>query len=183
MTDPQVIIRLTSAGNLQVEAPGFNGSARTKVEGITLDALPPEIQSALIAQRDRLRAQPPAQLAPTAANARSPREDQLEAARRIGVERLKRHYAWIETLPRERQELEREKLRKIAELQRERETARAHKIYQYTAQHHSVALANRVIDNPKLRPRKARQNASATKRSVPDISKLREGVDYKVYAW
>lgn len=183
MSDPQVIIRLDSAGNVQCEAPGLNGAARTKIEGVRFENLDPAIQAALIAQRDR--AQAPTQLAPKAAERLIP-EDRLELAKRAGEDRRKRHLAWIETLPREQADREREKLRKIAERQHEAEIARAHEIYQRTAQRHSVELANRVISDPKRRPRKAHQGATAkpsSKSTKVDLTNLREGIDYKIYSW
>jgi len=134
---------------LRCEGPGLNGQ-RQKLE-VSFDQLPAEIQSVLIEQHDRNKV-----AYQEAKKAKVERVDpQIERERKAheaGLERIRRHMEWIETLPKHRRELELKKLADAKEKREQAETDRARQVWLMTAKDHDIGLANRVIDDPKRRP-------------------------------
>lgn len=143
--------------NLIVEAASTNGAARDKVEGISLTDLPGELQFALIDQlakikkaRDEIRATEQ-RLKIERADPQIERERQAQEA---GRERLKKRQEWIDTLPEPKRTYEQEKFDKALARAEEEHAARARSLWLGIARDHDIALANRVIDDPKRRPRR-----------------------------
>lgn len=192
---PQLILAWTAAG-LVIEAPGAGGAARAKIDGVSFDMLPAPMQAALLEQKDRIDSERARQNAIAARERASrptpPARPIVEVERRlenerIAAERFAKWTAYLESLPapeRERQIAKRDAAfaRRQAQLDEN-----AKQLYAYTAGKHSIDLANRVIPDPKRRPKAARRSATrvakATTKSGVDLTRLTEGVDYKVYSW
>ncbi len=161
MPVPQIIIAWDQFG-IKVEAPGPNGT-RIKIEDVSFDQLPSSIQAALIEQKDRLDREPKPILAPSARDRIDPEVERRERIEREKVARQERFAAWLDTLT--DAERERQIAIRDAKLQKARdaENERAKSIWYNTASRHGKQLADRVISDPKRRPRIARATNQNTK--------------------
>lgn len=144
----QVIIAYDGV-SLIVEAPGLNGAAREKIEGISLTDLPGEIQAVLIERLTRRKAEVRAAVKIQNRDTEADRRENNAAIAKARAEADRRYLDSLSNEARGYEESKREKKRlAIAEA----EKARARDLWRTTAKHHSIDLADRVIDDPSRRP-------------------------------
>ena len=149
-----MILFMDSAGTLRAEMPGLSGTARRKID------LPPGFaesnpeliaifKTELVRIQDQKRRQ--AQSKPDYIDPILARE---ERNRQIAVERAaKARIAYEKMSASERANHDRKMQAQVEKLNAQLH-ARSREIWTYCAESHSVQLANRVIDDPKRRPRR-----------------------------
>lgn len=139
MPVPQLTIFLTPSGDFRAELPAQNGARQGLPLPKDFATKNPEIAAALRAQAARIQEH----------------DDRLSAASAAARKREQeqRDLDWYENLTR----AERDRIRASADHARSRleqvELDRAKRVWAYTATHHSIDLANRVIEDPKRRPK------------------------------
>lgn len=165
LSTPQVIIAWNQ-GAVLCEGPSANGSARDKIEGISFDELPASIQASLIAQRDRNRATIQAQAPKRPSAPTLSREERIEKAR---ADHARAWQQKFDASTFEEQQLMLFKRHQAEEKRKAEELAHARQVWWGVHNNHGRELADRVITDPKRRPRAA--NAAAKKSSPKPKSK------------
>lgn len=148
----QLIIYLDKSGNFHAELPGQNG-ARVKVDlGENFRERNPEIAVALVEKQAELARQQERIQEEIAAkhNAKSQGEKLAE----LNAEKTARFEAWLDTLPKERREVELAKKQARDEKAAQFLASRARELWSYTASAHDIGLANRVVPDSQRRPAK-----------------------------
>ena len=151
----QIILSLDPAGNISAEMPGINGAVRRKVDlpGNFLKQNP-QLSAILQEEVARLSALRRVQQANAKVEYIDPSSERARRNAEISAERAEQFAKWLDSLPVDQRENEiRKRDARLAKAQ-EAELARARDIYTYTATHYpdGIALANRIIDDPKRRP-------------------------------
>lgn len=148
----QIIITMNSAGVLRCEAPGKNGM-RQKIDlpcdwSFLNPVLVAELKSQLAAAKRTVQAPAATRVDPQIA-----REARIAQARADHLREWTERFNAGTDVEREIMLYRREQAQRKSQ---ELEHARAKAIWEQTAADHGIALANRVITDPKRRPRIAR---------------------------
>jgi hypothetical protein len=158
----QIILILDSAG-LRAELPGINGATRRKIN-LTPDFADrnPEFMEILESERLRIALARKVTIEAQKSNYIDPQIERERRNAEIARERARRHQEWIESLPKDRREIEQKKLETRLQNQLDSAKASARQIWLDIAQSHGIKLANRVIDDPSRRPRRKVMVPTAT---------------------
>lgn len=150
----QLIIFLDKQGNFHAEMPGQNG-ARVKVYlGENFRERNPEIAVALTEKQADLDALTARITLAKKADYIDPQIERDRKNAELREENLAKRQAWLDSLPRDRRELEEAKLEKARLRALEESNARARGLYHYVASAHDIHLAARVITDPSRRPKR-----------------------------
>lgn len=151
----QIVFSLDPSGVLIAEMPGINGAVRRKID-LPADFLTrnPELHALMTDEILRLREVRKAAALAKKADYIDPRVAREQRNAEIAKEKEKQWLTWLDTLPKDRRELEIKKRDERIERSRNAIDARARDIWNDVASNHDIALANKVIPDPNRRPRR-----------------------------
>lgn len=153
----QLIIFMDSTGALRAEMPGANGARRKVAISGFFEKRNPELMALLKEDQEQHKAQVHQLSELRSRNIQFARENaEAELARRNNdlLEKAKKRRNWLDSLPASQRALEEKKIDEKLQHAADVSNARARGLYHYIVDNHTLQLAERVIDDPKRRPRR-----------------------------